>query len=177
MRPKTLLPVLLGLAACATAPTPTCWPPAPAQSDKLVEATRLTLQGEELLAQGDRQQADTCFASARAACDEVLRDAPDSALAHRIRGRTMLRQWPQFGFDDARNAFALAKQHAGTDLDRQRADDYLELVAGLEAFTAGKPAEAWQAWARVQDQEIKDSLTARVRDLHGDATFGGVVIE
>jgi len=175
MRPEILLPVLLGLAACAASPDLS--PPRPAQGDRLVEATRLALQGEDLLAQGDDTQADACLARARAICDEVLREQPDSALAHRIRGRTMLRQWPQVALDDVAAAFAQAKECARTPLDRQRADDYLALVAGLAAFAAGKPADAWQAWARIQDQGIKDSLTERVREQMVDATFGGIAID
>ena len=41
----------------------------------------------------------------------------------------------------------------------------------------GNPAAAWQAWARIEDQAIKDSVTARLQELHADATFGGVAID
>jgi hypothetical protein len=172
---RTLFALALPLlAACASSPSLS--PDHLPQIDALVSAKQLALRGEELLAQDEAVQAQTCFEQARAICARILDDDPNHARAHRLVGRVKLRQWPTFSFADVRASFAAAKRSATTVEDEQRAQDYLELVDGLAAYVDGQPAAAWQAWSRITDPAIKDSVTAQVKALDADATFGGAQI-
>lgn len=155
---------LLLLSACASGPSLS--PPRLPQIDALVTAKQLALRGEELLAQDDAAQATDCFVRARAICERVLQDEQNNALAHRIVGRTKLRQWPEFTFADATASLAAAKRSATTERDTQRAQDYLELVAGLSAY--GDGVAGLGPHRRPGDQRQRDRAaagTARGRDL------------
>lgn len=171
---RRLLSSLVGLTLAACATTPPMSPAQPKTADTLVAATQQTLRGEEFMIAGDEAQARLCFERAIQLTDAVLAVDAQSAPALRVRGRAMLRQFPDYPLQDVKKVFENARDAGTTDIERQRGADYVELVDGLQQFHAGKPADAWKAWSRIGDEAVKQSLTEQTAHIRDDVTFGGL---
>jgi hypothetical protein len=176
---KSLITCTLGLlvAACAT-PRPT-WSAAGERrvATPLEAATTWLLHAEQQQFDGDLDAARQSFRHAIALADEVLLAETQSSAAHRIRGRALLRQYPEADLAAALAALENAVRIATDPVDRQRATDLIEFANGLAAWLDRRPSDALEAWARIANPDLRASIDAEIAALSSDVALVELTIQ